>query len=223
MERIPANILITGARRGIGLGLVKGWAKYDAVKNIFACARKLEDDDELGRLAETDPRIHFIKMDVNNDRDICYARSKVQEIIGEDNGLNLLINNARLHEKCEGSTFFGADRKIFAEHFETNVTSQLRVASFYPLLKKASDAVTTTTALGAFRAAILNVCSVLGSIELNSEGSMFIKNIMSKTMALDFVKDRILVTAIFPGWANTSWNDSATEVNDCFAVLKFYI
>lgn len=213
MSRIPATILITGTRRGIGLGLVKQWAKYDEVQNIFACSRRLEDEADLSKLIEKDPRIRFIKMDVNSDFDIVEARNQVERSLGPKTGLNLLINNAAINFSG-GSSLFGADRKVYSQHFETNVISSVKVVEeFYPLIRKAANAVSTTE-LGVYKAAVLNISSILGSVAMNRDGTKRVKNIayrlskaalnqLTKTLAVDFVKDGILVVSIHPGWVRT--------------------
>ena len=36
-QKIGSNVLVTGANRGIGLGLVKELSKLEEVQHIFAC------------------------------------------------------------------------------------------------------------------------------------------------------------------------------------------
>lgn len=44
MVLVPSSILITGANRGVGLGILKQWLLYPEVKHIFACVRKPSEE-----------------------------------------------------------------------------------------------------------------------------------------------------------------------------------
>ncbi|VDD89401.1 unnamed protein product [Enterobius vermicularis] len=218
MVLVPSSILITGANRGIGLGLLKQWAKYPEVKHIFACVRKPSEGSELGELAKADARIHCIQLDVNADKSISDAVRKVKTTLGDDVGLNLLINNAGIMI-ADGSKLEGADRSMYLQHFDTNVVSVAKVVeAFYALLKLASEN-SVSKEWGVHRAAIINISSALGSISLNNGGTKYVKNIpyglsktalnqLTKTLAVDFTPNAILVVSMDPGWCRTDMGGS---------------
>ncbi|KOB52140.1 Sniffer [Operophtera brumata] len=78
-----------------------------------------------------------------------------------------------------------------------------------PALKQASDA-NSDKPMGAQRAAIINMSSVLGSIAQNDQGGFYpyrcskaALNAATKSMSLDLKKDQILVACMHPGWVKT--------------------
>lgn len=75
----PTNVLVTGANRGIGYGLVKKFLENKDIKHIFATARKPEDAGELKALA-TDPRLTIIALEVSCDKSIQAAYEQVSTV-----------------------------------------------------------------------------------------------------------------------------------------------
>uniref|UniRef100_F1L8E3 Oxidoreductase n=1 Tax=Ascaris suum TaxID=6253 RepID=F1L8E3_ASCSU len=213
MTPVPLSVLITGANRGIGLGLVKQWASLAGVKHIFACARKPDAAEELKDLSRNDARIHCVKLDVNSDKSILDAKKQVDLLLDEGTGLNVLINNAGCMI-AEGGTLENADRSVYLQHFDTNVISVAKmIEAFLPLLKMASKECISDE-WGVHRAAIINISSELGSIESNNTGSKLIRSIpyrlskaalnqLTKTLSVDLAEDSILVVSVCPGWVRT--------------------
>lgn len=94
--------------------------------------------------------------------------------------------------------------------------------------------------MGVQKAAIINMSSMLGSVELNTTGGLYpyrcskvqVKscyyiyrnscifqaalNIASKSLSLDLKDDGILVTCLHPGWVKTDLggNNAPMEIND---------
>ena len=88
-----STYLITGALRGLGLGLVKELLSRPAseVKTVIATARK--SNQAYGELSSKyENRVQFIQMELN-EASIKQAASEAQKILG-DGGLDILINNA---------------------------------------------------------------------------------------------------------------------------------
>ncbi|VDM37268.1 unnamed protein product [Toxocara canis] len=226
MSLSPLSVLITGANRGIGLGLVKQWATVAGVKHIFACARKPDAAEELNELSRKDGRIHCIKLDVNSDKSIADAKKKVDLMLDEGVGLNVLINNAGCLIS-EGGTLENADRSVYLQHFDTNVVSIVKVIeAFLPLLRMASKNCMSDE-WGVHRATIINISSGLGSIQANESGSKLVKSIpyrlskaalnqLTKTLAIDLANDAILIVSMCPGWVKTDMggSDATLSVED---------
>ncbi|KAI3412084.1 hypothetical protein GPALN_002127 [Globodera pallida] len=97
---LGANVFLTGANRGIGLGLVKEKIlKLGGVTNLFAGCRDPDQAQELKELAKCNKALKLVKIDVSSDESIKNAVSDVCKVLGSDDGLNTLINNAGILEK----------------------------------------------------------------------------------------------------------------------------
>ena len=61
----PANIFITGCNRGIGLELVKQFLKLKPA-NLFATCRDPAKAADLNALAEGNPNLHILKLEMTD-------------------------------------------------------------------------------------------------------------------------------------------------------------
>lgn len=95
---IGSNVFISGANRGIGLGLVKHLVKYPEVNQIFAGARTPDQSADLQSLAKQNNKVKIVEFDSLCDKSIKNAVNQVEKAVGSD-GLNLLINNAGVYLK----------------------------------------------------------------------------------------------------------------------------
>lgn len=98
--------------------------------------------------------------------------------------------------------------------FAVNTVAPLMLSkAFVPLLKQASN-VNKTAPLGVQRAVIVNMSSVLGSIKLNTDGSLYHYrltksglNAATKSLSIDLKNDGILAVNIHPGWVKTDMGE----------------
>ncbi|VDO19848.1 unnamed protein product [Heligmosomoides polygyrus] len=67
----PYSVMVTGANRGIGLGIVKEFLKNTNIRHVIATARDPEHAHELKAIK--DDRLHLIKLDVTGDDSIQHA------------------------------------------------------------------------------------------------------------------------------------------------------
>ncbi|RCN52314.1 oxidoreductase, short chain dehydrogenase/reductase family protein [Ancylostoma caninum] len=214
----PASVFITGANRGIGLGLVREFLKVSSVKNVIAGARNPDNAKDLTAL--TDKRLKVVKIDVECDKSIKDAFSQAEKVVGND-GLNLLLNNAGVLTPY--FTTGEINRETLMKSINTNAIGPLIVSqTFLPLLKKAS-AHQSGDYWGCDRAAIVNISSFWGSIRRNEDGSGHIGTIaykmsktavnqMGRTMATDLAKENILVAQFCPGWVQTEMGNIGGQV-----------
>lgn len=86
--------------------------------------------------------------------------------------------------------------------------------AFVPLLKKSSKC-NKANPMGAGRATVVNMSSILGSIEENVQGGLYAYrmskaalNIATKSMSLDFKNHQILCVSMHPGWVRTDLGGS---------------
>ncbi|KAM6430328.1 uncharacterized protein PHA67_002358 isoform 4-T4 [Liasis olivaceus] len=158
------SILVTGANRGIGLELVRQLAaEPDPLRWIFACSR--EPDGQRGqvlrRLALSHPNLIVVKL-VTNFASIREAATLVETHL-RGAGLNMLINNAAIFTE---NTLETTHLEDMISGYTTNVVGPLMVSqAFLPLLRRAAKA-SGEKGLSCNKAAIINISSALGSIEL---------------------------------------------------------
>ncbi|NWT61112.1 DHB2 dehydrogenase, partial [Erythrocercus mccallii] len=95
-ELCVCSILVTGANRDLGLGLIQHFRRMPKPPQwIFAGCRdpKGQRAQVLQNLASKHPNLVIIALEVDNLASIKAAAAKVGEHVG-GSGLNLLINNA---------------------------------------------------------------------------------------------------------------------------------
>lgn len=204
------SILITGCNRGLGLGLVKSLIKHEkSPKYIFATCRNIDAANELRTLAASNKNIHLLQIDLKDFDKYPKVFKQVEDVV-KDEGLNVLFNSAGISPR---SSFLGLKALKANELIDTytvNVVAPLMLTkAFVPLLKKASDN-NKSAELGVSRAVIINMSSILGSIASNVEGSLYHYrvtksgvNAATKSLSIDLKNDKIMVTAMHPGWVKT--------------------
>jgi NAD(P)-dependent dehydrogenase (short-subunit alcohol dehydrogenase family) len=185
------NIVITGANRGIGLGLVRHYLAQGA--NVWACVRSAAGKN-LSALQNG--QLHIVLWDVRE------ARPRGGEPLPER--VNLLINNA-------GIWSVGGDApqsleevgdETMREVFDVDCVGPLRVVQH--LLPAVSRA----------RGVIANMSSKMGSSGDNSSGGCYAYRaaksaliIVSKSMAIDLAPRGVRVITLHPGWVRTDMTD----------------
>ncbi|CAI5453096.1 unnamed protein product [Caenorhabditis angaria] len=210
----PRSVLVTGANRGIGLGLVQQFLKHSEVQIIIATARDVSKATELNAIK--DPRLHVLPLIVTCDKSIDILVKEVEKIVGEQ-GLNLLVNNAGILSKY--TTKSEPSRAILQEQINVNSISVVLVSQkFLPLLQKGAGK-STAPDFTVGKSAIVTISSRLGSIGLNVEGSGWFEglayrmsksavNQFNRTIAVDLEADGILAVAFCPGWVQTDLGTS---------------
>jgi len=202
------SIVVTGANRGIGFGIVEQLCSLapNKVSYIIATARKPEEATQLKELASQHENLIIVKLDVKDYASYDQFYNQVSSIVG-DKGLNWLINNAGILVPVNFET---ATPEQMIENFEVNAVTPLMVSrKLLPLLKLSATQ-------NKARTQIINISSDLASIALNnpsaSTGSIgFIAyrasksalNQVSRSMSIDLSKYNIHVSMVHPGWVRT--------------------
>ncbi|KAM4894280.1 C-signal-like isoform 9-T23 [Sylvia borin] len=211
-ELCVRSVLVTGANRGIGLGLVQHFLRMPKPPQwIFATCRdpKGQRAQELRNLASKHPNIIIIPLEVSDPTSIKAAAAKVAEHLG-GSGLNLLINNAGI---VKLNTLDTETLEDMREVYTTNTIGPLLVGqAFLPLLKKAAQG-SPGSGLSCSKAAIVNISSTAGCIadcfgwELiqgtSYRCSKAALNMLSKCQSLGYKEHGILCVALHPGWVQT--------------------
>ncbi|KAF8373076.1 hypothetical protein PRIPAC_79505 [Pristionchus pacificus] len=187
------TVVITGANRGIGLGLVGEILKNDEVGKVFATTRSFAKSADLAMIS--DPRLTI-----------------VAEIVGTS-GVDILVNNA--------GVLIGVDynnpikREDVAVHFNVNCIATMVVTqAFRDLLKLAAKK--------NEHAQVVNISSDLGSIA-DSHGSTprgftpysmskAALNMFTRNVSIDWKDDGIRCTSIHPGWVQTDMGGQEAEL-----------
>lgn len=194
-----ANILITGASRGIGLEFVKQYSALASTKMIFATCRNESKAPELKQIAAANDKVKILELEVRDYDKYAKIVDEVGKAVGSD-GLNLLINNAGIHIKAD---FHDAKRDDMMEVYEVNVVAPL-------LLTRALTPLLQTSAKAGHKTFIANISSKVGSIADNTSGQMYAYrtsksafNQVSKSLSIQLKEHNIIVAPIHPGWVQT--------------------
>ena len=206
------TVLITGASRGLGLEIVKQLCnrnKNTTSTKILATCRSPETAHELQSLGETNRNSLIIKkLDVNNFSTYGQFADNIRGIV-ETEGIRCLINNAGISPKS--TKYNRVTSEQMAETFTTNTIAPLLFSKeMLPFLKKAASENVDAGSL------IVNMSSILGSIELNHpksgngsggvypyRASKSALNMITRSLSLDLNHMNIKVVAIHPGWVKT--------------------
>jgi len=195
------RILITGANRGIGLGLTRHLlARGDTVD----AAVRDPDAAHLRQLGPT--RLHIHACDVADATSV----DRLAAGLG-DAALDAVINNAGVwggeHQRLAELDFTEAMRT-----YEVNALGPLRVVrALLPHLRRGRGK------------KILNVTSGMGSIDDNTSGGWYAYrmakaalNMATRSLAVDLRPDGIACAVINPGWVKTDMGgpNATTTVDD---------
>ncbi|XP_049866833.1 C-factor [Pectinophora gossypiella] len=199
------TVLITGANRGLGLGMVKYLTKQKKAENIFATCRN--SSEELTKLSQEYENLHILNLDVTNIAAFNDVASQISKLVGAQ-GLNLLINNAGVTTKFTKLALVKPEQLL--DNLTVNTVAPIMLTkTLLPLLKQAAEA-NSDKPMGTQRAAVINMSSVLGSIAQNDQGGFYpyrcskaALNAATKSMSIDLKKDHILVASMHPGWVKT--------------------
>jgi NAD(P)-dependent dehydrogenase (short-subunit alcohol dehydrogenase family) len=185
--------LVTGGNRGIGLELVRQLAQEGYLALLTA------RDPEKGAAAaeelrsgglEVEPR----QLDVADPDSVARLGADLDRDPGR---LDVLINNAAIHYDTWQSAA-DADLNVVSEALDTNLLGAWRTTqACLPLLRRSPSA------------RIVNVSSGAGSISEMGSGapaysiSKAALNALTRILAADLRRDRILVNSVCPGWVAT--------------------
>lgn len=217
---LAQSVLVTGCSRGIGLEFVRQLVSCDKPPAVvIGTCRNPDKAEELQQLAKKYSNLKIIKFDVVDYASLPRVVEEVGRAVG-DGGLNLLINNAGVMDKCP-SQMFGVplqqlEAKLFSEVLETNTTAPLMlIKELLPLLRKA--AASSTGPMGVSRAAVINMSTILasmGSFVGNADiygyrASKTALNMLTKALSVDLGHEGLLFVALHPGWVQTDMGTSA--------------
>ncbi|XP_045122374.1 C-factor-like [Portunus trituberculatus] len=224
---VARAVLVTGSNRGLGLEMVRQLARHVTPPDvIIATCRNPEAAQELQQLSKSHKEVNLLKLDVADEGSYAAMVRSVSEMVG-DQGLNLLINNAGVAPKSTRITQVKWQQMV--DTFLVNSVAPVMLSkAFLPMLKIAATQA-EGSGLSVKRAAIINISSVLGSIEKNDKGGIYpyraskaALNAITKSLSNDVRDSNILVSSVCPGWTQTDMggkNAALTPEQSIFNVL----
>ncbi|XP_011311995.1 uncharacterized oxidoreductase C663.06c [Fopius arisanus] len=200
------SIMITGCNRGLGLGIVQHLTQLpNPPDKIFATCRDIARAQELKKIAEKCKNVHIIEIDLKDTKKYPEIVDLVGKKVG-DAGLNVLFNNAGIATKYARIGMV-KEEQMTEVFFVNTVVPIMLTKAFLPLLKKAASG---KQGMGVQRAAVINMTSIIGSIQDNNMGGFYpyrcsktALNAATKSMSIDLLDDGILVACMHPGWVKT--------------------
>ena len=184
--------IVTGANRGIGLEVVRRLAERGYT--VVLGSRDRSKGDAAAQRLRSSESVLVRKLDVTDEADIERLRDEVAESFG---ALHALVNNAAVNYDPERRAS-DVDLDVVRQTLETNLFGAWRMCqAFAPLLRKSRHG------------RIVNVSSELGSLAEMGGGSpayatsKVALNALTRMLAAELRRDRILVNSVSPGWVAT--------------------
>ena len=181
MDLTGRSGIVTGGSSGIGFTIANTLAEAGAT--VYAVSRTGQPKDA----EKSHEGVIHVAADVS---DYGEMESLIKKI-GENKGIDFLINNAGITVKCRAENFDDSD---FERIMKVNVSSIFKLSCLcYPYLKKTAG-----------RGRIVNITSMaahLGFSEVvpycTSKGAVLS---MTRGLAVEWAQDNICVNSIAPGW-----------------------
>jgi NAD(P)-dependent dehydrogenase (short-subunit alcohol dehydrogenase family) len=208
--------LITGANKGIGFETARQLGQKGVT--ILAAARNKEKGvAAVDALKKEGIDAEFIQLDVDNEKDIQFAYSFINNKYGK---LDILVNNAGIQIESgndwSANTSTDIAESALRETLDTNFFNVVKLTNtLLPLIRKSEAG------------RIVNLSSILGSLNLHSDpnspiyGSKLFAYDTSKTalnsytvhLAAALKGTPIKVNSAHPGWVKTDMGTDAAPMN----------
>jgi NAD(P)-dependent dehydrogenase (short-subunit alcohol dehydrogenase family) len=205
------SVLLTGANRGLGLGLARVYLEggWDVIAVVRRSSPELEalgaEAPESKSLANG--RLDIRQLDLCSDEQLAALASSLAGSL-TDGALDVLINNAGRMARPKHQGLGSFDRALWHALFDINLFTPMRLAELF------------VQALGRAECGrIVTLSSDLGSMELNSHGGLYAYraskaavNAMTKSLAIDLAGRGIIAVAVSPGWVRTDMGGHGAEL-----------
>lgn len=193
------TVVITGANRGIGLGLTRSFLERG--KRVIATHRTPGASGDLRALAGSGS-LSLSQLDVIDGASVSRLSS---ELAGQV--VDVLVNNAGItggpHQGVEDM-----DYGAWLDAFEVNAIAPFRLATALRV-----------NLMRAPRPRVVTLSSQMASLNRKSRGSFAYRsskaavNKVMQVLALEFSEDGIIVCPVHPGWVRTDMGGSNAEIS----------
>jgi NAD(P)-dependent dehydrogenase (short-subunit alcohol dehydrogenase family) len=192
MRSEEKTVFISGANRGIGLGMALLMAGKSY--RVFAGYREKARSERLFQESRQKARIVPVQVDVTSESEV---RAVAETIAARSGHLDILVNSAGINPAKAGG-IDSLSLQDFTEGFLVNVGGPFLTTRYLlALLKKGREK------------KVVNITSVMGSIQL-STGDMVpyrvskaALNMLTKNLAIAYQPYGITVVGLHPGWVRT--------------------
>lgn len=200
--------IVTGSTAGIGEATAQLFAEHGG--QVVVSGRRAEKGEAVVKaICDAGHAAHFLACDVADD---VQMDELIRGTVERYGGLDVLVNNAADVARAHGPGRAVADLDV--ADWDAQIRTNLR-SVFY--LSKLAIPLMRTRGGGA----IINVSSVgsvvgweNGAAYLASKGAI---NQLTRSMAIDYMRDNIRVNALCPGWILTEVERGRVEANPSIA------
>lgn len=196
-----STVLITGANRGIGLELARGYAARG--DEVLACCRAPKAADQLAALTKASKSVQVLALDVGKPDTIA---ALAKNLSGKP--IDVLINNAGIQGPAmPEQSLLKMDYDGFMEAFEVNSMAPLRMLqAFMGNLKssKHGKVITITSQLGA-----MALDWPMGYAYCASKAAV---NKIMRLASVELKKEGVAVALVHPGWVRTDMGGPQADI-----------
>ncbi|MTI15380.1 SDR family oxidoreductase [Sansalvadorimonas verongulae] len=197
------TIVITGARRGIGLEFTRQY--LEAGDTVFAIIRGTHPSDGLAALTNQHPQLTILYGDVTSQSDLDRLKDELTEKL-QGQSISLLINNAGI---------YGPRDALFGKVQPQDWLQVLQVNTIAPMMVSQS-----LSGLFSAGSKIAIISSKMGSMSDNTSGGSYIYrsskaavNAVGKSLSHDLAERDIAVGIYHPGWVQTDMGGASALIS----------
>lgn len=204
-------IAITGANRGIGLGLAEVCLANNAA--VVYSLDLLEPDDDFNALAKKNPnRFKYLHMDVTDEPSI---EKTINQIVEAEGGLHGMVANAGMtrHQPALDFTREQVEQLYKLNVFGAFSCAQAAARKFIELGIKGS--IVFTASMTSYRPNRAGPSAPYG-------GTKAALRNMTHTLAMEWAQYGIRVNSVSPGFVRTQMTKKIEEAEDFETKMKYY-
>ncbi|MEM6550636.1 MAG: SDR family oxidoreductase [Planctomycetota bacterium] len=194
------SMMVTGADRGIGLGLVRHYLEQGCT--VIATTRRDTPGQALSALADRHDRLRVLSLDCSNETSI---NAFGKRLVAENVTLDVAINNAAI---SLDEPYGQWTAEHFATHLMVNtIAPALLVQAMQPVLQPGSIVIQMSSGMAS---AEYNV-NADGPLDAYAASKSAL-NLLTRRLAEKLRPQAIAVVAMSPGWVQTEMGgEGATD------------